>query len=76
MVVSKESSLGDDASMSMSMSNSNGDTFTHRHLEKVGQYLKPTFLDITMDRSKNPWHNFIKENPDLLDVDFIVKVGT
>lgn len=51
-----------------------GDTFTHRHLEKVGQYLKPHSLDIVVDRSKNPWHCFIKENPDLLDVDFIVKV--
>ena len=27
-----------------------------------------------MDRSNNPWHCFIKENPELLDVDFIVKV--
>lgn len=36
--------------------------FTHRHLEKVGQYLKDTELEQLVDRSKNPWHSFLRDN--------------
>ncbi len=46
--------------------------FTHRHLEKVGQYLKDADLEQPMDRSCNPWKSFLEANPDLRDVDFIV----
>ena len=28
-----------------------------------------------MDRSKNPWHQFVQENPEVLEVDFVIKVN-
>jgi len=45
-------------------------------LERVGQYLKEEPLVQTVDRTKNPWHQFLRENADLFkDIPFIVKVN-
>ena len=37
----------------------------HTYLEKVGQYLKDEPLVKPVDRSKNPWHNFLEEHPNI-----------
>ncbi len=41
--------------------------FSHRHLEKVGQYLRDASLEQPFDRSSNAWHAFLDANPDLRD---------
>ncbi len=48
--------------------------FTHRHLERVGQYLRRGEpLDQPVDRSRNLWSRFLKENPDVAALDCIVE---
>ena len=50
-------------------------TVTHKHLERVGQYLQDGPLDQTVDRSKNPWVQFLNANPDFKEEkDFILNV--
>ena len=49
---------------SFAQDNAGGDD-THTYLEKVGQYLKDEPLVKPVDRSKNPWHNFLEEHPNI-----------
>lgn len=44
------------------------DDESYTYLERVGQYMKDENLHQPVDRSKSPWHNFLKENPDLKNV--------
>ena len=49
----------------------------HKNLERVGQYLKDEPLPQPVDRSKNPWHQFLAENAELFkDVPFIVQANS
>ncbi len=41
------------------------DDDSHTYLERVGQYMKNENLAQPVDRSKNPWFSFLKENPDM-----------
>jgi len=47
----------------------------HKSLERVGQYLKDENLKQPVDRSSNPWHNFLKQNPEFYEVPFIIQVN-
>ena len=49
--------------------------FTHKHLERVGQYLKDAPLDQTVDRSLNHWEQFLRAHPDIYKLDCIIKVN-
>lgn len=69
---SDQSSL-DEGEETMDSDDSN--KFTHKHLERVGQYLVDSPLVRPVDRSKCPWQEFLKKNPDILDIEFIVKVN-
>ena len=48
-----------------SFSQDNAGDDAHTYLEKVGQYLKDEPLVKPVDRSKNPWHNFLEEHPNI-----------
>lgn len=50
----------------------NNEAYTY--LERVGQYMKNEDLGQPVDRSKNPWFNFLKEHPDLMNVPEILIV--
>ncbi|TRY62653.1 hypothetical protein TCAL_16639 [Tigriopus californicus] len=69
---SDQSSL-DEGEETMDSDDSN--KFTHKHLERVGQYLVDSPLVRPVDRSKCPWQEFLKKNPDILDIEFIIKVN-
>ena len=47
----------------------------HKSLERVGQYLKDENLKQPVDRHNNPWHDFLKQNPEFNDVPFIIQVN-
>lgn len=47
----------------------------HKCLERVGQYLKDEDLKQPVDRSKNPWHIFLNENPEFKEIPFIIQVN-
>ena len=47
---------------------------SYSYLEKVGQYLKNDELSQPIDRSKNPWYQFLKENPDVANIPEIIQV--
>ena len=47
----------------------------HKSLERVGQYLKDENLKQPVDRHNNPWHDFLKQNPEFYDVPFIIQVN-
>lgn len=40
----------------------------------MGQYLKNDELSQPIDRSKNPWYQFLKENPDVANIPEIIQV--
>ncbi|XP_040568405.1 anaphase-promoting complex subunit 4 [Lepeophtheirus salmonis] len=48
--------------------------YKHKYLEKVGQYIKSSKLYQPVDRSKNPWYNFLKESG-LTDFPLITQVN-
>ena len=47
----------------------------HKSLERVGQYLKDEKLKQPVDRSNNPWYNFLNQNPEFYEVPFIIQVN-
>ena len=47
----------------------------HKSLERVGQYLKDENLKQPVDRSNNPWYNFLNQNPEFYKVSFIIQVN-
>ena len=53
---------------------SNTQTDSYSYLEKVGQYLKNEELSQPIDRSKNPWYQFLKENPHVANIPEIIQV--
>jgi len=53
-----------------------GHTVTHLHLEKVGQYLEDKPLSQPPDNSANPWHQLLKECPEIQEVPEIIPVNT
>jgi len=55
-------------------SNKAKDNESGTYLERVGQYMKDEPLVQLVDRTKNPWHNFLRENPDLADIPEILVV--
>jgi hypothetical protein len=50
----------------------NAEAFTHKHLEKVGQYLSSADLDTPANRKKSVWHQFLKDNPQIAKLDGII----
>lgn len=55
-----------------SKANVKDDSYTY--LERVGQYMKNEALLQPVDRSRNLWHVFLKENPQLKDIPEILVV--
>ena len=47
---------------------------SYSYLEKVGQYLKNEPLVQPIDRSRNPWYQFLKENPNVANIPEIIQV--
>ena len=48
------------------------DIVTHKHLEKVGQYLRLGDLEQPVDRSDNFWHKFLRENPHVAEIEGVI----
>ncbi|XP_023337799.1 anaphase-promoting complex subunit 4 isoform X3 [Eurytemora carolleeae] len=56
--------------------NSTGGGVSNVYLEKVGQYLKEEDLSQPPDNTRNIWNQLLKENPELLNIPFILPVNT
>ena len=51
------------------------DIVTHKHLEKVGQYLRLGDLEQPVDRGDNFWHKFLRENPHVAEIEGVIQPG-
>ena len=49
------------------------DIVTHKHLEKVGQYLRLGDLEQPVDRSNNFWNKFLRENPHVAEIEGVIE---
>ena len=47
--------------------------YTHRHLEKVGQYLRLGDLEQPAENGDNFWQRFLRENPHVAEIEGVIR---
>ena len=52
---------------------SNVESFTHKHLERVRQYLRMGDLEQPAERRDNFWHSFLRENPHVAEIEGVIR---